>query len=37
MIVDTPELDEEGRLDYWPKQFFDEWKNSLDQLLYGGG
>jgi predicted ATPase len=36
VVVDTPELDEEGRLDYWPKQFFDEWKNSLDELLYGG-
>jgi predicted ATPase len=34
--VETPELDEEGRLDYWPKNFFDEWKANLDKLLYGG-
>lgn len=34
--VETPELDDEGRLDYWPKNFFDEWKANLDRLLYGG-
>lgn len=32
----TPELDSEGRLDYWPKNFFDEWKVNLDRLLYDG-
>jgi predicted ATPase len=35
--VETLELDNEGRLDYWPKNFFDEWKTNLDRLLYGGG
>ncbi|MCB0213921.1 MAG: DUF3696 domain-containing protein [Anaerolineae bacterium] len=34
--VETPEIDKEGRLDYWPKNFFDEWKTNLDRLLYGG-
>jgi len=32
----TPELDDEGRLDFWPENFFDEWSKSLDKLLYGG-
>jgi predicted ATPase len=31
----TPELDEEGRLDFWPEGFFDEWGKSLDKLLKG--
>lgn len=34
--VHTPELDKEGRLDFWPEHFFDEWKANLDRLLYGG-
>ncbi|BDS09697.1 AAA family ATPase [Aureispira anguillae] len=29
----TPFLDSNGRLDEWPKGFFDEWENKLDELL----
>jgi predicted ATPase len=29
----TPYLDSEGRLDEWPKGFFDEWEKKLDELL----
>jgi predicted ATPase len=31
--VKTPELLDKGRLSYWPKGFFDEWENSLDNLM----
>lgn len=31
--VSQPVLDPEGRIDIWPKGFFDEWENQLDQLL----
>lgn len=34
--IHMPELDNEGRLDFWPEHFFDEWKANLDRLLYGG-
>lgn len=30
---DAPVLDENGRLDFWPKGFFDEWDNALLELL----
>ena len=30
---ESPALDQEGRLSYWPLGFFDQWENSLDQLL----
>ena len=33
--VVTPQLDSYGRLDYWPKGFFDQWGKSLDALLEG--
>jgi len=31
--VISPIIDRNGRIDYWPKDFFDEWDKSLDQLL----
>lgn len=32
-IVHNPSIDENGRLDYWPPDFFDEWDKQLDKLL----
>ena len=32
--VDSPRLDEDGRIDEWPEGFFDEWEKSLEQLFY---
>lgn len=32
----SPEVNHEGRLDFWPDNFFDEWGKSLDKLLYEG-
>ena len=29
----SPSMDKDGRLDSWPKGFFDEWDNELDKLL----
>ncbi len=29
----TPRLNNTGRLDFWPENFFDEWDRSLDELL----
>ncbi|MEV0845923.1 DUF3696 domain-containing protein [Streptomyces sp. NPDC049954] len=31
--VVTPRMEEDGMLSEWPRGFFDEWENSLDQLL----
>jgi len=31
--ITTPYLDDKGRIDEWPKGFFDEWDNQLDELL----
>ncbi|MFC9846246.1 DUF3696 domain-containing protein [Streptomyces sp. NPDC060223] len=31
--VITPHIDKDGMLAQWPEGFFDEWENSLDQLL----
>jgi predicted ATPase len=31
--VVSPVIDRDGRLDYWPEDFFDEWEKSLDVLL----
>lgn len=31
--VVTPKLDQDGRIDFWPENFFDEWDKSLDALL----
>jgi len=33
VIVQTPELDEDGRLDYRPEGFFDEYGNSMRNLM----
>jgi len=30
---ETPVLNPEGRLSFWPEGFFDQWERSLDQLL----
>jgi predicted ATPase len=32
--VVSPRIDRDGRIDQWPEGFFDEWTNSLDQLLF---
>ncbi|MCP4137423.1 MAG: DUF3696 domain-containing protein [bacterium] len=32
-IIHNPSIDENGRLDYWPEGFFDEWDKQLDELL----
>lgn len=29
----SPRLDKDGRIDFWPENFFDEWDRSLDELL----
>lgn len=31
--VETPRIDEDGRIDEWPDGFFDEWEKSLVQLF----
>lgn len=31
--ITTPNLDKDGRIDYWPPDFFDEWDKALDELL----
>lgn len=31
--LETPVIDENGRIDKWPKGFFDEWENSLKELI----
>jgi predicted ATPase len=31
--VDSPRLDEDGRIDEWPEGFFDEWEKGLEQLF----
>jgi len=31
--VVSPEIDSNGRIDYWPEDFFDQWEKSLDALL----
>jgi predicted ATPase len=32
-VVDSPQLDADGRIDSWPDGFFDEWDRSLEALL----
>jgi predicted ATPase len=29
----NPKIDQDGRIDFWPKDFFDEWNNNLMELL----
>ena len=31
--IETILIDSDGKIDHWPKGFFDEWDNSLDELL----
>jgi predicted ATPase len=31
--VTTPNIDQHGRLDHWPEDFFDEWEKGLVELL----
>jgi len=33
VVVTTPQIDKDGRIDHWPEGFFDEWEKSLDALL----
>lgn len=33
----SPNISEEGRLDFWPKGFFDEWDRALNELFTSGG
>ncbi len=31
--IDSPAINEQGRLSFWPDGFFDQWDKSLDELL----
>lgn len=31
--VEVPKLNENGKLDYWPDGFFDEWEKALDEII----
>jgi predicted ATPase len=31
--IQTPEIDNDGRIKYWPNNFFDEWEKNLMQLV----
>jgi predicted ATPase len=31
--IDSPSINEQGRLSFWPEGFFDQWDKSLDELL----
>lgn len=31
--VETPELDQNGKMSYWPDGFFDEWDKALDEII----
>ena len=33
--VENPQINQNGKLDYWPEGFFDEWDKALDQLIGG--
>lgn len=33
-IAQTPQILPDGRLDFWPDGFFDEWEKALDQIIY---
>lgn len=32
-VIIQPQLDEDGRIDFWPRNFFDEWSRNLRELL----
>lgn len=31
--VQSPKIDSEGKLDFWPDDFFDEWEKALDEII----
>jgi hypothetical protein len=31
--VVSPKIDKDGRIDMWPRGFFDQWEQSLDALM----
>lgn len=31
--VESPQINSQGKLDYWPDGFFDEWEKALDEIL----
>lgn len=31
--IETPELDQKGKMNYWPDGFFDEWDKALDEII----
>ena len=31
--IDTPRIDQDGHIDLWPDDFFDEWDKQLSELL----
>ena len=31
--INSPQIDTDGRIDFWPDNFFDEWDKSLESLL----
>jgi len=32
-VVKTPQINERGKIDYWPEGFFDEWEKALDEII----
>lgn len=32
-VIREPQIDKDGRIDFWPEGFFDEWDNNLMELL----
>jgi predicted ATPase len=32
-VIETPPVARDGRLGFWPEDFFDQWEKSLDELL----
>jgi predicted ATPase len=32
-VITSPEIDADGRIDFWPEGFFDEWDRQLEKLL----
>lgn len=32
-LIDTPKILNNGRLNYWPEGFFDEWDNALNEII----
>jgi predicted ATPase len=32
-VVATPKINSQGKLDFWPDDFFDEWEKALDEII----